>query len=57
MTSWELGLSVRCAKRNLKVSEIPSDEPPRIGSERAVPNKAKHAVAVLSQMAYELARR
>lgn len=27
-------LSVRCAKRRLKVTEIPGDEPPRIGGER-----------------------
>jgi len=32
--SWEPLLSVRAAKRNLKVSEIPGDEPPRIGGER-----------------------
>ena len=29
--SWELLLSIRCAKRKLKVGEIPGDEPPRIG--------------------------
>lgn len=32
--SWEPLLSVRAAKRKLKVSEIPGDEPPRIGGER-----------------------
>ncbi len=32
--SWEPLLSVRAAKRKLKVAEIPGDEPPRIGSER-----------------------
>lgn len=32
--SWEPLLSVRCAKRKLKVAEIPGDEPPRIGGER-----------------------
>jgi len=32
--SWEPLLSVRAAKRRLKVSEIPGDEPPRIGGER-----------------------
>jgi len=32
--SWEPILSVRCAKRKLKVSEIPGDEPPRLGGER-----------------------
>jgi glycosyltransferase involved in cell wall biosynthesis len=32
--SWEPILSVRCAKRKLKVTEIPGDEPKRIGGER-----------------------
>jgi glycosyltransferase involved in cell wall biosynthesis len=32
--SWEPLLSVRAAKRKLKVAEIPGDEPPRIGGER-----------------------
>ncbi|MDP2866024.1 MAG: glycosyltransferase family 2 protein [Elusimicrobiota bacterium] len=32
--SWEPLLSVRAAKRRLKVGEIPGDEPPRIGGER-----------------------
>lgn len=32
--SWEPLLSVRAAKRNLRVAEIPGDEPPRIGGER-----------------------
>lgn len=30
----ETFLSIRCAKRKLKVAEIPGDEPPRIGSPR-----------------------
>jgi glycosyltransferase involved in cell wall biosynthesis len=32
--SWEPLLSVRAAKANLKITEIPGDEPPRIGGER-----------------------
>lgn len=32
--SWEPLLSVRAAKRKLKVAEIPRDEPPRIGGKR-----------------------
>jgi len=32
--SWEPLLSVRAAKRRLKVTEIPGDEPPRIGGVR-----------------------
>ena len=32
--SWEPLLSVRAAKRRLRITEIPGDEPPRIGGER-----------------------
>ena len=32
--SWEPLLSIRAAKRKLKIGEIPGDEPPRIGGER-----------------------
>jgi glycosyltransferase involved in cell wall biosynthesis len=32
--SWEPLLSVRAAKRKLNITEIPGDEPPRIGGER-----------------------
>lgn len=32
--SWEPLLSVRAAKKKLKITEIPGDEPPRIGGER-----------------------
>jgi glycosyltransferase involved in cell wall biosynthesis len=32
--SWEPLLSVRAARRKLKITEIPGDEPPRIGGER-----------------------
>jgi hypothetical protein len=32
--SWEPLLSVRAAKRKLRVTEIPGDEPPRLGGER-----------------------
>jgi len=34
--SWEPLLSVRCAKKKLKIGEIPGDEPPRIGGEKKV---------------------
>ena len=34
LISWEPLLSVRAAKRKLKIGEIPGDEPPRIGGER-----------------------
>ena len=32
--SWEPMLSARAAIRRLKIGEIPSDEPPRVGGER-----------------------
>ena len=32
--SWEPLLSVRAAKKKLRIAEIPGDEPPRIGGER-----------------------
>ncbi|MDP6683821.1 MAG: glycosyltransferase family 2 protein [Desulfobacterales bacterium] len=32
--SWEPLLSIRAARRKLKIGEIPGDEPPRIGGER-----------------------
>jgi glycosyltransferase involved in cell wall biosynthesis len=32
--SWEPLLSVRAARRRLRIAEIPGDEPPRIGGER-----------------------
>jgi glycosyltransferase involved in cell wall biosynthesis len=32
--SWEPLLSIRAARRRLKISEIPGDEPPRIGGQR-----------------------
>jgi hypothetical protein len=32
--SWEPLLSIRAAKRGLKVGEIPGDEPKRVGGER-----------------------
>lgn len=32
--SWEPLLSVRAVKRNLKITEIPANEPPRIGGKR-----------------------
>mgnify|MGYP000567882405 CR=1 FL=1 len=32
--SWEPLLSIRAAKRKLKIAEIPGDEPARIGGER-----------------------
>lgn len=32
--AWATQMCIRCAKRKLKVADIPADEPPRIGGER-----------------------
>ena len=32
----DLQLSIRCAKKKLKVTEIPGDEPKRVGGERKI---------------------
>jgi hypothetical protein len=34
--SWEMVMSIRCAKLKLKVGEIPGDEPPRIDGVKKV---------------------
>ena len=36
-TSWEPQMSIRCAKAGLKIAEIPSDEPRRLGETGSVP--------------------
>jgi glycosyltransferase involved in cell wall biosynthesis len=36
-TSWDFLSSLRCAKRKLKIGEIPGDEPSRIGGKAMVP--------------------
>lgn len=51
--SWEPLLSVRAAKRRLRVSEIPGDEPPRIGGERKL-QVIKWGAAYLFQVFREL---
>ncbi len=51
--SWEPLLSVRAAKKRLKVAEIPGDEPPRIGGERKL-QVIKWGAAYLFQVFREL---
>jgi len=51
--SWEPILSVRCAKRKLKVGEIPGDEPPRLGGERKL-QVVRWGAAYMTQVFREL---
>ena len=51
--SWEPILSVRCAKRKLKVGEIPGDEPPRLGGERKL-QVVRWGAAYMAQVFREL---
>ena len=56
MISWEPLLSMRAAKRKLRIGEIPGDEPARIGGE----GKCQHyswGTVYLLEMAQEFARR
>jgi glycosyltransferase involved in cell wall biosynthesis len=52
----ETFLSIRCAKRNLKVAEIPGDEPARIGSPRKM-NPILNGLDVLRLILSEFFRR
>lgn len=49
-------LSIRCAKRGLKVGEIPGDEPPRIGSARKM-NPLLNGLDILRLIADEFWRK
>jgi glycosyltransferase involved in cell wall biosynthesis len=51
-TSWDFLSSVRCAKRRMKVAEIPGDEPPRIGGVEKV-SKTKFGLVMLVQLILE----
>jgi hypothetical protein len=51
-TSWDFLSSVRCAKRKLKVAEIPGDEPTRIGGVEKV-NKTKVGLVLLVELVLE----
>lgn len=52
MNSWETGSSIRAAKLKLKVSEIPGDEPKRIGGKRKL-SIVKNGLGVLFQILHE----
>lgn len=52
-TSWDFLSSVRCAKKKLKVAEIPGDEPARIGGVEKV-RKFKVGFVLLVQLIAEL---
>lgn len=52
MNSWDPGSSIRAAKLKLKVSEIPADEPRRIGGKRKL-SIIKAGFGVLFQILHE----
>ena len=53
MNSWETGSSIRALKLKLKVCEIPSDEPRRIGGTRKM-SIIKNGTCALFQILHEL---
>lgn len=52
IVGWELQLSIRCAKRKLKVAEIPGDEPARISGKRKM-QPARAGLVILTQIIYD----
>lgn len=55
LVSWEPQLSIRCAKRKLKIAEIPGDEPARIYGKRKI-QPFKSGSVMLAQIVYEIFR-
>jgi len=53
LIGWEPQLSIRCAKRKLKVAEIPGDEPVRIYGTRKM-RPFKSGSVMLAQILYEI---
>ncbi len=53
LIGWEPQLSIRCAKRRLKVAEIPGDEPARIYGERKM-RPFRSGSVMLAQILYEI---
>lgn len=53
LIGWEPQLSIRCAKRKLKVAEIPGDEPARIYGKRKM-RPFKSGSIMLAQIIYEI---
>jgi glycosyltransferase involved in cell wall biosynthesis len=52
LESWDLGSCMRAAKLGLKVTEIPGDEPKRIGGVRKL-SIVRHGTGALLQVGYE----
>ena len=52
MNSWETGSSIRAAKLQLKVTEIPGDEPERIGGVRKL-SISRNGLGVVLQILFE----
>lgn len=53
LIGWEPQLSIRCAKRHLRVAEIPGDEPARIYGKRKM-RPFKSGSVMLAQIIYEI---
>lgn len=53
LIGWEPQLSIRCAKRKLKVAEIPGDEPARIYGKRKM-QPFKSGSVMLAEILYEI---
>ncbi|MFA5142564.1 MAG: glycosyltransferase family 2 protein [Candidatus Omnitrophota bacterium] len=53
LIGWEPQLSIRCAKRKLKVAEIPGDEPARIYGKRKM-RPFQSGSVMLAQILYEI---
>jgi glycosyltransferase involved in cell wall biosynthesis len=53
LIGWEPQLSIRCAKRKLKVAEIPGDEPARIHGHRKM-RPFQSGSVMLAQILYEI---
>jgi len=52
MNSWELGSSIRASRLNLKVHEIPGDEPARIGGVRKM-SILRNGLGSVAQIVYD----
>ena len=50
--SWQSQLMCKAAKAGLRISEIPGDEPPRIGGERKM-NPIRNGIAELKMLIKE----
>ncbi len=60
LVSWEIALSMRCAKNNKRIGEVPSDEPMRFDdgrSPRAFHKRLGHGFSMIGQYLYEAMRK